>query len=130
MSQATVVYTTNDMDNFSNLVTDITCTMMGLLGDPECMAAGNAATPVNLLPDVLDSAAHLIKTAVEENTDDAWGALRDWFSEQFAAEATELLSISHELQKMMGISEEHADVVMMTVAEICDEVIDRESEDE
>ena len=124
MSQAsTVAYTSNEMDEFSNKVTTTVNTLMAYLGDPECL--DDNITPVNILPDVLNTAALLIKRAVEENTVSAWDSLKEWFIEQFPEENPELVSISCQLEEMMAISEEHADTVTTVVSEVCDEVIEQ-----
>lgn len=124
MSQAsTVAYTSNEMDEFGNKVTTVVSTLMAYLGDPECL--DDKITPVNILPDVLNTATLLIKRAVEENTVSAWDSLKEWFIEQFPEENPELVSISCQLEKMMAISEEHADTVTTVVSEVCDEVLEQ-----
>lgn len=119
------------MDEFSDKVTATISTLMAYLGDPECLQGDSEhldVKPVNLLPDVLNTATHLIKRAVEEDTESAWVSLKDWFYQQFPEDASELVSISCQLEMMMTISKEHADTLTRIVSEICDEVLDREKE--
>jgi hypothetical protein len=127
MSQAsTIAYTTNDMDEFSDKVAAVVGTLTAYLGGPGCLDI----TPVNILPDVLNTATLLIKRAVEENTVSAWDSLKEWFIEQFPEENPELVSISCQLEKMMAISEEHADTVTTVVVDFCDEILERDEEDD
>ena len=124
MSQAsTVAYTSNEMDEFGNKVTTVVSTLMAYLGDPECL--DDKITPVNILPDVLNTATLLIKKAFEENTEPALVSLKEWFYTQFPEDASELVSITCQLEKMMAISEEHADTVTTVVSEVCDEVLEQ-----